>query len=360
MTIHLYINLVSILKQMNEIALQAQPVSKNTPCTNASTITTTSSQDATNESYDQHMHSLINLVKQLHRILSTHSDIVIIRYISVIAMKKRMQFKKHDAFIVDYDIKAGDFQDLPSLLVQLLHMGTQLWFQSLTRYSDQDPIHTTARNIKETGKVVDDEDDVYYYCTLTDYYIKNNSRLANTLESKLLSFILQLHYDITKMDCVLGEEIARTGSHSILSQIIQYDITHMVTSVFFQFTEVDLDFIYEIQDYACSIGKLPIHQHPLIFPIKATPYSNEELMCRLPIPFSLQLSSSSSPLTCLYYSHNDHDPCNIDLQAFTLLLSSKSVLWIQHITERQSEQFDVGYGTFLFSDAPVEMLLWLL
>jgi hypothetical protein len=203
-----------------------------------------------------------------------------------------------------------DGRDLATLLVQLLYTCTQVWLQSMDWNDD---------------------------CGTTMMTLPRNNRVADTNETKLLLSILPILYNIATMDCVLGEEVARAGCHSILSQLIQYDTTPLLHTL----NEPDEDAIYEIQDWACSIGHVPVFIHSLTFPVKTSPYSQAELIHRLPTPFVLQHSSSSTSLTCLHPDLSNP----IENNLLDLDLSSQILLWIQHITERQSEQYDVGFGT---------------
>ena len=124
-----------------------------------------------------------------------------------------------------------------------------------------------------------------------------------------------MHVAISRLDKALGEELGRQGSHFVLSRLIQHDGSSWER-------EEDHDTIMELKDLACEIATSGA------FPLKVAPFSINDLKCRLPLQFDIHPVDASSQRL----SENDAE------------LESQLVL-ISQVTERQSSQVDVGFGT---------------
>lgn len=183
--------------------------------------------------------------------------------------------------------------------------------------------------------------------------------IASKKETQLLCKILQLFVQLMKLDVTLSEEIAKCGSHLVLSKVIYLDSTIIIESMYGsskvidnshhayveekkdefvisrkEIIEQDEDILTEIQDQACGIVydlRLP----HLTFPVKVSPFSKDELIQRLPLVFQVQ-----SP-----YCGDEQIDCNERIDDTCSISKSMSFL-IQQITDRQSAQEDVGFGKF--------------
>lgn len=284
-------NISSIVEQIKDTSIRAKPF-----------LASSFLKYKDSTSYNKLIHSLNYLVETCERTLSTHNDIVVARYAMLMTLLPHRDLS--NKIIIQ---KLNNEQDIASLLVQLLYTCSQLWFLS---------IECCPRDHRKE-----------------EYTPQHHGMTSDTVESKLLLSLLRFINRIAQVDCVLGEELARAGSHSILSQVIQYDYMTAASAL----NEIDEDMIFEIQDWACSIGQIPIFLNPLTFPVKISPYSHLELISRLPVPFLLRQSSTSSLIRLGHDLFNHHTD---------IKMSPCQVIWIQHITERQLEQYDVGFGTF--------------
>jgi predicted nicotinamide N-methyase len=136
--------------------------------------------------------------------------------------------------------------------------------------------------------------------------------------------------------------MARAGSHVILAQLIHYD-SKQATSIMgssIQMSEQDTDAIFEIKDVSGSVAQVPVFLRPLSFP-KQCPFTKTELQDRLPIAFQLSKTwnpSNTWSFHLTWMKNNSSSDYNAD-----------NILWIQHITDRQSEQYDVGFGRLLYT-----------
>jgi hypothetical protein len=139
--------------------------------------------------------------------------------------------------------------------------------------------------------------------------------ISELVETSILRRVLQVHVAISRLDKGLGEELGRQGSHVVLSRLMRYD-------GFLRGREEDQDTVMELHDLACEIATNGA------FPLKVAPFSIDDLKCRLPIQFDIHPvgESSNGP------SENDAEQ---ELQQ----------VLINQVTERQSAQVDVGFGT---------------
>jgi hypothetical protein len=145
--------------------------------------------------------------------------------------------------------------------------------------------------------------------------IQSEPLINELIETSTLRRVLQVHVAISRLDKSLGEELGRQGSHVVLSRLMRYDGSLWER-------EEDQDTIMEFQDLACEIATSGA------FPLKVAPFSIDDLKCRLPIQFDIHPVDASSD-----------GPSVNDAK-----LESQLVL-INQVTERQSAQVDVGFGT---------------
>ena len=146
--------------------------------------------------------------------------------------------------------------------------------------------------------------------------------LETSDETIRLSRCLKVYKNIAETDPSLDDEIAREGSHAILSKLIKID-------PFLLKRERDQDAVMEIQDFACEIAALSPS-----FPVRATPFTPDELRARLPLSFQISPISSDS-----------HDEQN----DFTVL--------INEVKTRQTAQKDVG---FVMWPSSVALARWMI
>ena len=133
------------------------------------------------------------------------------------------------------------------------------------------------------------------------------SSLTYQNETKVLLKVLRLYIRLMQFDITLSEEMAKSGSHMVLSKLIYLDSSLVIQDMYGvkdeidddkrEIMEQDEDLLTEIQDYACEIvHDLRIPQ--LSFPVKVSPFMKDELMNRLPLEFHVQ-----SP----YYQNNNEN-----------------------------------------------------
>lgn len=190
--------------------------------------------------------------------------------------------------------------------------------------------------------------------------------LSSQLETKLLHRVLSFLSSICKLDVTLSEEIAKSGSHVHLSKIIYLDSSSIIDSKYQnhvskgkenndgnddgislseskqslqQRKEQDEDLLTEIQDLACEIVHDSRIPH-LTFPVKVSPFTREELINRLPLEFHVQ-----SP-----YYNNENSVVKKEMEDSSIIgscaISERMSFLVQQVTDRQSAQEDVGFGTY--------------
>jgi len=135
--------------------------------------------------------------------------------------------------------------------------------------------------------------------SFTDALINGNDDdpLPISVAARVLRRVLELHLHLCQQDVVLGEELAREGSHILLSKFI--------SSCFDNPDEAIQDVLMELQDLACEIATCARK-----FPVTAVPCV--DLKGRLPLVFQID---------------------------------AKTQALIHQVTSRQSAQADVGFGT---------------
>jgi predicted nicotinamide N-methyase len=188
-------------------------------------------------------------------------------------------------------------------------------------------------------------------------------RIANQMETNVLFHVLKLHHSIVRMDITLAEEMAKAGSHMILSKLIQLDVYDLIssssssdsnnnndtTTTTVEENEEDEDVIVEIQDIACEIAYncCSGSTTDIVFPVKISPFTKEELCHRLPLVFHVEATN---------HSNNDGNFVD-DEVGDDDDVPDKVNLWIHQVTDRQSAQEDVG---FVMWPSAVVLSKWLL
>jgi hypothetical protein len=139
--------------------------------------------------------------------------------------------------------------------------------------------------------------------------------LAEATETTTLLRVLRIYEKIAEMDGCLCQEIAREGSHVMLSKLIKLDGSSLET-------EEDQDTVLEVQDKACEIASMSKS-----FPLRVAPFAKDELSLRLPLSFDI-LSPTAD---------DENESAKSEEQNGVLIL-------INQVTARQSAQKDVGFG----------------
>ncbi|KAL3942056.1 MAG: hypothetical protein SGBAC_003684 [Bacillariaceae sp.] len=161
--------------------------------------------------------------------------------------------------------------------------------------------------------------------------------LKQAPETKILFQTIRFYERLVTADPSLEEEASREGAHRCLSKIIHLDAMEQGKE------ESDQDVILDLQDVACTIASLSSS-----FPVRAAPFTLEELKDRLPLSFRVEpavagavpislggsssASSASSSAKCDAKKNQ-----SIAQEGFTIL--------INQVKARQSAQKDVGFGT---------------
>lgn len=141
-------------------------------------------------------------------------------------------------------------------------------------------------------------------------------------ETEALLRLLRLCQSISRLDETLSEELARQGLHVLLSKIIQIDASSCHVE------DGEMDRTMEVQDIACEIATTS-----QTFPVRVSPFTTEELLCRMPLEFEIS---------------DCHDGSESERE--------KTVVFIKQVAERQSSQYDVG---FLMWPSAVVLSKWL-
>jgi hypothetical protein len=121
---------------------------------------------------------------------------------------------------------------------------------------------------------------------------------------------------------VLRDELAKQGSHTVLSDLIKTSDGVFRRGDGQVVDEEDEDEMGELRDLACEIAALGP------FPLKASPFTPDELRRRLPLEFEIEVEGNEWESACL--------PLARGCRRETILL--------HQVTDRQSEQADVGFG----------------
>lgn len=226
----------------------------------------------------------------------------------------------------------------------------------------------TLQNVKEEGEeglshpLVNYllKSSVHRFLSLIDKYTdssptrdkKKDELLASSLlyqgETKVLLKTLQLYIRLMGFDTTLSEEMAKSGSHLVLSKLIYLDSSSLIESIYGvkdderrEIIEQDEDLLTELQDNACEIVhdlRLP----HLTFPVKVSPFTKEELMNRLPLEFHVQ-----SP----HYQSIGIKNNEMEDKENRMKISQFMSFMVQQVTDRQSAQEDVGFGE-------LKIILW--
>lgn len=139
--------------------------------------------------------------------------------------------------------------------------------------------------------------------------------LKSTAETCDLVRILNLYRRLAEGDTSLEEEIGLEGAHAYLAKLIKFDGSNLEN-------EADQDVVLDMQDLACEIAALSTS-----FPMRAAPFTMEELRERLPLFFSF------FPVTAGFV----HEEGEAEEDGgFTIL--------INQVHSRQTSQKDVGFG----------------
>jgi hypothetical protein len=140
------------------------------------------------------------------------------------------------------------------------------------------------------------------------------SQWSHTASSSAVREALQLHWQCSKLDPILGEELGRQGSHALLLQLLKLDSNNCACA--------DSYTILELQDLACEIAATCTK-----FPLATAPLSMEELVARLPLIFTIESAQD-----------NGEEEVMPDKETRMVL--------IHQVTARQSAQEDTGFGAF--------------
>ena len=139
-----------------------------------------------------------------------------------------------------------------------------------------------------------------------------NYVISKSVEIQKLQHALTLVGRVSHLDTILGEEISRAGSQTILNRLLE-QIKVCISIVESNGScEADLDSLMDLQDVACETC-FPITRGSMAF-------TDEELISRLPLVYNLRPAASMS----------------------AGVLDSTTVL-IHQVTKRQTAQADVGY-----------------
>jgi len=141
-----------------------------------------------------------------------------------------------------------------------------------------------------------------------------------------LKTILWIHLNCTTIDPTLGKEIARHGSHVQLVKLIRQDPSVLVLD------EAEQDSIMELQEVSCRIAALGV------FPEPWNPFTIEDLRHRLPLVFH------AKPILSDFIGVKAGESVHVSVTNESRELAPQTVL-IHQITDRQSAQEDVGFGT---------------
>jgi hypothetical protein len=144
-----------------------------------------------------------------------------------------------------------------------------------------------------------------------------------------LMHVLHLLSRISVLDITLTEEIARQGTLTLLKQLLLISIDEINPSPL----AMPKMMKEEIHDVISSIISSSVQQH-VPFPLATLPYTNEEILSRLPLSISITAMKN----------HNDNDDDDDD-DAFNSIM--EETFFIQQVShQRQAAQHDVGFGMY--------------
>lgn len=147
------------------------------------------------------------------------------------------------------------------------------------------------------------------YQPLSEEEAKESQCAKEESTRKRLYRLLCIHRQVTRHDSVLAEEMGRQGSHRAIASLLRWEGSGNVP-------EAINDDMLDLQDVAGEIASSGS------FPSKVLPFTREELVHRLPLVCTI-----SAPLG------NQPDKNGLDIL-------------LHQVTERQSEQKDVGFGKY--------------
>jgi predicted nicotinamide N-methyase len=237
-----------------------------------------------------------------------------------------------------------------------------------------EPLLTQRRNQKN-------KDDCYYghqddgvgRSSTTDRSSNTKGeRLRHWPETRLLQRFLDVHLKINQLDPILAEELAREGSHRLVSRILKLDVlpdpmdnnnnddnnnnnnNNNDTDDSDNIGAVDdYDALIELQDLAGQVGA----SSSIGFPLPTAPYDCQTLQSRLPLFFSTK--SKIDPRRPVVDDDDDDNCCdpNATTPNDTSTNDNNDGIFIHQVTARQSEQRDVG---FLMWPSAVALAQWLI
>ena len=157
--------------------------------------------------------------------------------------------------------------------------------------------------------------------------VVNQRIISNSVEIKTLQHALTIVGRVSHIDTILGEEVSRAGSQTILNTLLEQ--IHVCISIVESngSCEEDLDALMDLQDAACEIC-FPVIRGGMAF-------TDEELIRRLPLVYNLRPAASIVGAG---------------------VLDSTTIL-IHQVTKRQTAQADVGY---LMWPSAIVLARWLL
>ncbi|CAJ1966708.1 unnamed protein product [Cylindrotheca closterium] len=166
----------------------------------------------------------------------------------------------------------------------------------------------------------------------------NGVPLEQAPETKALFQTMNFYKRLVEADPSLEEEASREGSHRSLSKIINLD-----SSSSSSLSDQDNDVILDLQDVACEIAALSKS-----FPVRAAPFTLEELKDRLPLSFQIEPAESSSASSSESTEKREKVKQRMVQEGFRIL--------INQVKTRQSAQKDVG---FVMWPSAVALSRWL-
>lgn len=155
--------------------------------------------------------------------------------------------------------------------------------------------------------------------------------LEQAPETKLIFQTLNFYKKLVEADPSLEEEASREGSHRSLSKIINFDSSRLEK-------ESDSDVILDLQDVACEIAALSSS-----FPVRAAPFTLEELGDRLPLSFRIEPAITIPPTLAEASSASSESTNESGKETIQTLQDGFTIL-INQVKTRQSAQKDVGFG----------------
>lgn len=242
-----------------------------------------------------------------------------------------------------------------SYLVGLLKEATSSWKNSMT--TRHDTLSAKTKNFNEKNNAISASDLSY---NVMEPILERNGGLECAEEKKMedgsetmiklppittsslnnhlyatqnLLSLLNLYSSLSRLDPILSEEMAREGGHAVISSILRWERNDEVVE-----GDDDDDVISEIQELACCIAS-----SSSFFPMRYSPFSEEELEHRLPKLFNIH------PIGTTAAACDDDDD--------NYLAASSTQILMNQVTCRQSAQEDVG---FVLWPSSVILTRWIL